>query len=133
MSRFQAAVESIEMKGLGYSAQAAWLLDQVLKATKDPNASTQLNQLDELGALLQALLGSLLEQCQDVWGVLCGATAVAIRALFTLHWNLSSQPAQSFSSELEEWRRKAYDTLDTVSTMVIDINNTHENIAPTPD
>ncbi|KAE8365406.1 hypothetical protein BDV27DRAFT_156897 [Aspergillus caelatus] len=62
MSRFQAAVESIEMKGLGYSAQAAWLLDQVLKATKHPNASTQLNQLDELGPLLQALLGSLLEQ-----------------------------------------------------------------------
>ncbi|OGM46450.1 hypothetical protein ABOM_004554 [Aspergillus bombycis] len=130
MSRFQASKASIEMQGLGYSAQAAWLLDRVLKATKGPNMNTQFDQLDELGSSLQVLLGLLLEQCQDVWGVFCGATAIAIRALFILHWHILSQPAQPFSSELEEWRQKSYDTLDTVSNMVIDINNTHEDIAP---
>lgn len=56
-------------------------------------------------------------------------------ALFTLHWHILGLPPQPMnvgSKSLEEWRRSSQAALDTVTKMVDDIANSHENMAPHP-
>ncbi|KAE8395117.1 hypothetical protein BDV23DRAFT_169123 [Aspergillus alliaceus] len=130
LSHFLAAPVSIEMRGLGYSVRAAWLLDQVLTATKSSYLDIQLGQLDELDTSLRAFLEHLLPQCQGVWGVFCGGIGIAIRALFMLHWHILGQLTQPGSVKWEERKRRSNDTLDTVTNMVIDIAGSHVNMSP---
>lgn len=49
--------------------------------------------------------------------------------MFMLHWNILSQPLKH-DNPLDEWRKRSHDSLDTVTKMVVDIADSHENMAP---
>ncbi len=52
-----------------------------------------------------------------------------------LHWHILEQPPQITSVKFkstEEWRKNSQAALDTVTKMVIDIADSHENMVPYP-
>lgn len=65
--------------GFGRTAQAAWLLDQVLRELSSPDPDSMLIQLENLNSTLQFFLTVVMEQCQGNWGIYCAAIATAIR------------------------------------------------------
>lgn len=67
--------------GFGRAAQAALLLDQVLKSFQNPNLDDRLVHLDGLDTALQTFLTVVLEQSHGEPGPFCGAIALAIRSI----------------------------------------------------
>ena len=58
--------------------------------------------------------------------------ANSIRALFALHRHVLEHilgPLSESGNATSEWVKKSHDTLDTVTRMVADIVNSHENLA----
>jgi len=106
-------VSSISVPGVGTfgrEAQAVWLLDRVLVAIDvevlNESAFSELHRLDDM---LQPFLSMILEQAGGGWGEYCSAIALTItyadiphdfesfrltsfRALYTLHFRISSDP-----------------------------------------
>lgn len=46
-----------------------------------------------------------------------------------LHWHILGQSFK-LNNPIDEWRKKSHDALDTVTKMVVDIADSHENMAP---
>jgi hypothetical protein len=67
--------------GFGRGAQAALLLDQVLKSFQTPNLNDRLVHLDGLDAALQTFLTVVLQQSHGKPGPFCGAISLAIRSI----------------------------------------------------
>lgn len=80
---------SREVGEYGRTAQATWLLDQVLRVlnTTDCELESSLIELDGLDNTLQSFLAMILQQCHGQLGVFCAAIACTIRSA------LSSLPA----------------------------------------
>ncbi|EXJ89344.1 hypothetical protein A1O3_02411 [Capronia epimyces CBS 606.96] len=119
---------SPKVGGFCRTAQAACLLDQVLKGLDTPDMESRLLQLDRLDDNIQAFLSLVMPQCQGQPGVFCAAMNIAIRALFTLHWHILDQRPQVVNvrarvmfKRLEEWYQRSQEALDTVTKMVVDI------------
>lgn len=72
-------LRSIKVGGFARTAQAAWLLDQVLKGFGISNLDTALFQLQGLDTALQSFLGVLMQQCNGKGGIFCEAIAITIR------------------------------------------------------
>jgi hypothetical protein len=72
---------SVDVGGFGRLAQAAWLVDQVLKGFHIPNLDVKLKQLHRLDGDIQAFLSMLMQPCCRVKGVLCETIAIAIRSV----------------------------------------------------
>jgi hypothetical protein len=70
---------TIEVGGFGRSAQAASLLDEVLKCFDARDLRARLIHLNSLDFTLQSFLNVVMEQRQGKWGIYCGAIAIAIR------------------------------------------------------
>lgn len=73
--------------------------------------------------LLQWLSGKVSSYCISIFHV------DLVRTMFMLHWHILSQPLK-LDRSLDEWRKKSHDALDTVTKMVVDIADSHENMAP---
>lgn len=73
---------SPKIGGFGRVAQAAFLLDEVLKALSTKSVDSRLVKLDALDAALQKFLAVVMQQCHEVMGgFFCGAIALAIRSV----------------------------------------------------
>jgi hypothetical protein len=72
---------SEKVGGFSRTAQAACLLDQVLKGFDIPDIASRLLQLDRLDTNIQAFLSSVMPQCQGQSGVFCAAMNIAIRSV----------------------------------------------------
>ncbi|KAK4140139.1 uncharacterized protein C8A04DRAFT_15211 [Dichotomopilus funicola] len=127
------SLASDEVGGFGRAAQAALLLDQVLKSFQTPNLDDRLVQLDGLDTALRTFLTVVLEQSHGKPGPFCGAISLAIRALFTLHLHILDQPRQTVSAKfksLDQWRGGSRAALDTIIKMVVDIADSHDHVPP---
>ncbi|KAH7355887.1 hypothetical protein BKA66DRAFT_474397 [Pyrenochaeta sp. MPI-SDFR-AT-0127] len=119
---------AVDVDGFGRAAQAAWLLDQVTKASDISNVNSQLFQLQGLDATLQSFLVALMQQCSAGQEKFCEAIAITIRALFALHWRIlvlqaglaveRSQPQQDCC--------KSHAALNTAINIVLDIVVAHK-------
>ncbi|RFU31442.1 hypothetical protein B7463_g4874, partial [Scytalidium lignicola] len=125
------SLSSVDVGGFGRSAQAVWLLDQVLKGFEIPSLGSRLIQLRGLDSTLQAFLGVLMRQRNEKEGIFCEAIAITIRALFTLHWHILSQSLHVVSAKyqsLEEWCKCSHAALDTATKMTHDVVEAHEHL-----
>lgn len=52
-----------------------------------------------------------------------------VRTMFILHWHILVQPLK-LNNPLNERTKKSHDALDTATKMVVDIADSHENMAP---
>lgn len=74
-----------EIGGFGRLAQAAFLLDEVLKALQIEDIDSRLVNLDAIDAALQKYLAVVMRQCHEaLGGFYCGAIALAIRSVHRL-------------------------------------------------
>ncbi|KAJ5669113.1 hypothetical protein N7462_010183 [Penicillium macrosclerotiorum] len=115
----------------GRAAQATALLDHVIKTFSLADISSKQTTLDELDSLLRSFLAAVMQQCQGTWVVYCGAIAIAIRALFLLHWRILGELTENASLDhrlVEEMSNNSFATLDTVTKMVIDIADSHGHV-----
>ncbi|KAK7754459.1 hypothetical protein SLS62_003479 [Diatrype stigma] len=125
------SLSCVDVRGFGRAAQAACLLDKILKGFNIPNLGARLLHLQGLDAALQVFLGLLLKQCEGEDGVFCEALTITIRSLYTLHWHILSQASQAINAssesqlQEEEWYRGSRMALDAVTNMVIDIVDSH--------
>ena len=76
------SISAIDVGAFGRAAQAAWLLDQVLKVSKTPNLDTDLVQVRGLDTDLRTFLGAVVQQCNGERGIFCEAIAIAIELVF---------------------------------------------------
>jgi hypothetical protein len=74
-------LSSIDVGAFGRAAQAAWLLDQVLKGFEIPSLGSRLIQLRNLDTALQTFLGVVMQQCDGKGGIFCEAIAITIRSV----------------------------------------------------
>lgn len=75
---------AMDVGGFGRSAQAAWLLDQVLKAFDISSWDARLEQLHGLDGDLQAFLAMLIHPGYGGKGAVCETIAIAIRSVAVL-------------------------------------------------
>lgn len=73
------APDSSFVSGFGRAGQAALLMDHVLKAISASELNSNSATLGELDVALQSFLAIVMKQCQETWGIYCGAIAIAIR------------------------------------------------------
>lgn len=73
------SLSCVDVRGFGRAAQAACLLDKILKGFNIPCLVTRLLHLQGLDAALQVFLGLLLKQCEGKDGVFCEALTTTIR------------------------------------------------------
>jgi hypothetical protein len=81
---FQTSVShltSADVESFGRAAQAAWLLDQVIKAFDIPDIHNQLFQLQGLDTALQSFLVALMQQSSTGQDKYCEAIAITIRSV----------------------------------------------------
>ncbi|KAH8668563.1 hypothetical protein BX600DRAFT_548891 [Xylariales sp. PMI_506] len=126
---------SRKISGFGGAAQAAHLLDQILKALSIADIGNRLILLQGLDDAIQAFLAMTLPHCQEQIGIYCAAIAIAFRGLVTLHCHIMNIPQQTISVRsrtLKEWQKSSVAALDSVTKMAIDIADCHNNIMP-PD
>ncbi|KAI8633679.1 hypothetical protein F5Y19DRAFT_470921 [Xylariaceae sp. FL1651] len=123
---------TVNVGGFGRAAQAASLLDQVLKAISMLDLKGRLVHLDSLDSTLQSFLTVIMQQRDGNWGVYCGAIALAIRTLFTLHWHiLDLAPADIVNAKyktLDKWLESSHSALETITKMTLDIADSHQSI-----
>jgi hypothetical protein len=74
-----------DCEGLSRVTQAAWLLDQVLRACDGRDIDIRLAQLDKLDYALRACLALTMEQSDGRWGLFCTANAI----IFRYEWHLN--------------------------------------------
>jgi hypothetical protein len=72
---------SEEVGGFGRAAQAALLLDQVLRSFQTSSLDDRLVQLEGLDTALQTFLAVVMQQGHDKPSSFCGAIALAIRSI----------------------------------------------------
>ncbi|KAH6617167.1 hypothetical protein F5144DRAFT_585644 [Chaetomium tenue] len=117
--------------GFGRAAQAALLLDRVLRSFQISSLDDRLVHLDGLDSALQTFLTVVLQQSHGEPGPFCAAISLALRALFTLHLHILDQPPQPVSAKfksLDEWCGGSQAALDTITKMVVDIADSHEHV-----
>ncbi|KAL9623437.1 MAG: hypothetical protein Q9160_002330 [Pyrenula sp. 1 TL-2023] len=68
--------------GFARAAQAAWLLDQVLKGFELGSVDLKFFHLQGLDAALQSFLRTLMEQCNGKGPIYCEAIAITIRSVY---------------------------------------------------
>ncbi|KAK8135357.1 hypothetical protein PG984_003297 [Apiospora sp. TS-2023a] len=124
------ALEEASVGAFGRSAQAAWLLDQVLKGTEIyPNLESRLPSLRGLDEKLRTFLSQLVQQANGKRGPVCQAIAVTIRALYTLHRRILDRLAQLPSSvgdqSVQMNHQMSHAALETTTTMVLDVVGAH--------
>ncbi|KAH7131697.1 hypothetical protein B0J13DRAFT_626759 [Dactylonectria estremocensis] len=123
-------LSSPDVGSFGRTAQAAWLLDKILKVFQDQSFASRLIQLQALDGTLQKFLGALFEQSNGKRGILCEVIGITIKAIFTLHWHILSQPPLAISESgqfIEEWCQRSHVALDAATKMVLDVVEVHEN------
>ncbi|KAF2198505.1 hypothetical protein GQ43DRAFT_474482 [Delitschia confertaspora ATCC 74209] len=123
-------ISAVDVGSFGRNAQAAWLLDQVLKVSDISNVDTRMFQLQGLDTTLQTFLAALMQQCEggQTDRYFCEAIAISIRALFTLHWHildLFSGLADEQYQALQDWC-KSHAALNTTTKIVVDVVEAHE-------
>lgn len=74
-------LSSVHVESFGRAAQAAWLLDQVIKAFDISIIDTRLFQLQGLDSSLQSFLAALMQQCNGGRKIFCEAIAITIRSV----------------------------------------------------
>ena len=74
---------SPKVGGFGRTAQAACLLDQILKGFHIPDIDSRLLLLDRLDTNIQAFLSLVIPQCPGQAGVFCAAINIAIRSVYS--------------------------------------------------
>ncbi|KAL4875632.1 hypothetical protein BJY04DRAFT_232346 [Aspergillus karnatakaensis] len=118
------------------AAQAACLLDQVLKGLAIPDLSIRLPLLDSLDRTMQSFLTLVLSQTgPGIDWPYCTTMGIAVRALFMLHnhvLNIPPQPTPVSANlrSLEDWKEGARAALDTATTMLVDMVRLHMTILP---
>ncbi|KAK8855128.1 transcription factor gsfR2 [Apiospora arundinis] len=108
----------------GRIAQAAWLLDQVLRGFEIPNPDTRLACLRRLDGELRMFLSDLVQQTSGKRGPSCQAVSLTIRALFVLHTHVLG-PLASVSDP--ETLQVSHAALKSTTTMVIDVADAHRS------
>ncbi|KAJ5584961.1 uncharacterized protein N7459_004761 [Penicillium hispanicum] len=112
-----------DVGSLGRGAQAAWILDQVFQAMREPKGQARLFRLGQVDRTLQEFMMRLMKQVRESDELLCGAIAVVIRTFFLLHeFILEEKPAvgeetSSWQAHLDQSRA----ALETATKMMIDI------------
>ncbi|KAN0096723.1 hypothetical protein V8E51_015528 [Hyaloscypha variabilis] len=114
---------SPKVGGFGRTAQAACLLDQVLKGFDIPEINSRLLLLDRLDTNIQAFLSLVIPQCPGQAGVFCAAINIAIRSP-------APQIVRANFKPLEDWHKQSQQALDTVTKMVLDIAETLVTSSP---
>ncbi|PYI35400.1 hypothetical protein BP00DRAFT_478989 [Aspergillus indologenus CBS 114.80] len=113
--------------GFGRAAQAAWLLEDVLRGLCSADVDRQRARLVECDRTLQSFLATLMQQNGGgSWGEFCGAIALTIRALFLLHTHLLARCVGTSSDDTQS--AVSHLALDTVTKMVVDIAATREHL-----
>ncbi|KPM44063.1 hypothetical protein AK830_g2441 [Neonectria ditissima] len=123
------SLSSLTVGSFGRAAQAAWLLDQVIKAFQDKSFESRLIQLQALDGAIQELLGALMQQSDGKIGALCEAIAILVRAIFTLHWHIigHSHLAGNISSQSPGVScQHSHAALDAATKMILDIVEAHD-------
>ena len=64
---------------LGRSAQAAWLVERIMKSIATLNEDSGLTQVKNLDSTIQSFLGTLMIQSEGSRGVFCEPIAIALR------------------------------------------------------
>ncbi|KAJ5521273.1 hypothetical protein N7527_005388 [Penicillium freii] len=121
------ALNSPGVGGFGRSAQAAWLLDGVLRGLSMTDPDQKRAHLTECDRKLQSFLAVVMQQHGGKYGIFCVSIALTIRALFLLHWNLLGSPIR-VSPRVYDSSNSSHQTLDTITKMVIDIATAHEHL-----
>jgi hypothetical protein len=85
---------SANVESFGRAAQAAWLLDQVIKAFDIPDIHNQLFQLQGLDTALQSFLVALMQQSSAGQYKYCEAIAITIRSV-----TISARPCSAILFE----------------------------------
>ncbi|KAI8627849.1 hypothetical protein F5Y19DRAFT_477016 [Xylariaceae sp. FL1651] len=114
--------------GFGRTAQAACLLDQVIRGVSIPDLDSRLILLQGLDGALQAFLALILPHCRGQTGATCGAIATTVRGLYMLHWHILDIPQQTVSARfqsLEEWQKSSLAALDIITKMIVDTVECH--------
>ncbi|KAK7910874.1 hypothetical protein PG985_013355 [Apiospora marii] len=123
-----AALEHTNVGAFGRSAQAAWLLDQVLKGTETPNLESRLPSLRGLDEKLRTFLSKLVQQANGKRGPVCQAIALTIRALYVLHRRILDRLAQlpiSGDQSVQMNRQISRAALETTTNIVFDVVEAH--------
>ncbi|KAI2631066.1 hypothetical protein GGR54DRAFT_635669 [Hypoxylon sp. NC1633] len=121
---------TIEVGAFARSAQAAILMDQVLKAFDMPDLKSRIERLEALDEALQAFIKRVMQQRHGKWGIFCGPMALGIRALFAVHRRILSlapdEIAGADSTSFEISQDSSRSALDTLTNIMIDIAKAHE-------
>ncbi|KAF2034216.1 hypothetical protein EK21DRAFT_15160, partial [Setomelanomma holmii] len=111
---------------LGRAAQAAYLLDRVVRTTSMTPAQDGIADLAIIDKELQFLLSAVMDKCHGKRGGHCGAVGISIsRALFILHQHILTLDASAIETQMRQHSEVA---LDTVAQMVVDIARSHRDI-----
>lgn len=139
------SVSSADVGPFGRTAQAVWLLDQVLQSIEPANCDFKVHRLQKLDGTLQSFLGTIMLQLNGKKGALCEAVAIVIRsvhswmiecctnrhrALFMLHGHTIAQSTQRGSfghASLAEWAVYSHAALESITKIILDIVKAHEN------
>ncbi|KAH7127351.1 hypothetical protein EDB81DRAFT_907552, partial [Dactylonectria macrodidyma] len=126
-------LSSSDVGSFGRTAQAAWLLDRVLKVFQDQSFPSRLAQLQALDKTLQKFLGALFQESNGKRGILCEVIAITIKTIFILHWHILSKPplaTKESGQSVEEWCQCSHAALDAATKMVLDVVEVHGNPDP---
>ncbi|KAJ3533842.1 hypothetical protein NM208_g7800 [Fusarium decemcellulare] len=116
------SLKSAEVGAFGRVAQAAWLHDEILKASDISSPDSRLRMLQSLDSDLQALLVAIMQLYDGRGSVLCQTIAATIRSLFTLHWRILDEPTNNIKDQpAEEWRKRSQIALGTATKLVLDV------------
>jgi hypothetical protein len=74
---------TVDVESFSRAAQAAWLLDQVIKAFDLPDIHNQLFQLQGLDTAIQSFLVALMQQSSSGQDKYCEAIAITIRSVIS--------------------------------------------------
>lgn len=74
-----ACLTSASIGAFGRTAQAVYLLEQVLKAFDCPDVDSKMLQLDKLNSVLQEFLRTVMPLCSKSSGVFCSAVNIPMR------------------------------------------------------
>ncbi|KAK8101830.1 hypothetical protein PG999_012204 [Apiospora kogelbergensis] len=123
------ALKEADTGAFGRTAQASWLLGQVLSALHIPDLETRLACLRRLDGELQMFLSDLVQQTSGKRGPFCGSVSLSIRALFALHFHILDQQAQAFINPKDqlvlEHSQRSHAALRSVTVMVVDVTDAH--------
>ncbi|KAK8002413.1 rhamnogalacturonase [Apiospora arundinis] len=108
----------------GRIAQAAWLLDQVLRGFEIPNLDTRLTCLRKLDGELRMFLSDLVQQTSGKRGPSCQAVSLTIRYA-TTPFSFPPQPFAQVSDP--ETLQVSHAALKSTTTMVIDVADAHRS------